>query len=118
MYILDDRLAMKKNPIEEFCGSYAEFDWEEAKRARTLEERGIDFADVARFFFARSPFFRRMEVRGDEVRWQAFGPFGDPERLISVVYTEREGGVVCRIISVRAASNDERKDYHAAVQAG
>ena len=109
---------MKKNPMEEFSGSYEAFEWGDAKRLRTLDERGIDFADVARLFFARSPFFRRMEVRGDEVRWQALGPFGDPERLISVVYTEREGGVVCRIISVRAASNDERKEYHAAVQAG
>ena len=59
-----------------------------------------------------------LEVRDDEVRWQAFGPFGNPERLISVVYTEREGGVVCRIISVRAASDNERKEYHAALQAG
>ncbi|HYR08630.1 MAG TPA: BrnT family toxin [Longimicrobium sp.] len=109
---------MKKSPIGEFSGSYEAFEWDDAKRVRTLQERGLDFADVARLFFARSPFFRRMEVRGDEVRWQAFGPFGDPERLVSVVYTEREGGVVCRIISVRAASNDERKEYHAAVQAG
>jgi uncharacterized DUF497 family protein len=110
--------SMKKSPIEEFSGSYEAFEWDDAKRLRTLDERGIDFADVARLFFARSPFFRRLEVRGDEVRWQAFGPFGDPKRLISVVYTEREGGVVCRIISVRAASDNERKEYHAAVQAG
>ncbi|HEU4881904.1 MAG TPA: BrnT family toxin, partial [Longimicrobium sp.] len=81
---------MKKNPIEEFSGSYGKFDWDDAKRLRTLDERGIDFADVARFFFARSPFFRRMVVRDGETRWQAFGPFGDPERLVSVVYTERE----------------------------
>jgi uncharacterized DUF497 family protein len=109
---------MRKNPIEEFSGSYAEFEWDDAKRLRTLDERGIDFADMARLFFARAAFFRRMVVRGGETRWQAFGPFGDPERLISVVYTEREGGVVCRIISVRAASDNERKEYHAAVQAG
>jgi uncharacterized DUF497 family protein len=109
---------MKKNPVEESCGSYPEFDWDEQKRARTLEERGIDFADVALYFFGRGAFFRRMTVRDGETRWQAFGPFGDPERLISVVYTERERGVVCRIISVRAASDNERKEYHAAVQAG
>ena len=109
---------MKKNPIEEFSGSYEEFDWDDAKRLRTLDERGIDFADVARFFFGRSPFFRRMVVRDGETRWQAFGPFGDPARLVSVVYTEREGGIVCRIISARVASDSERKEYHAAVQAG
>lgn len=109
---------MKKNRIEEFSGSYEEFDWDDEKRLRTLDERGIDFADVARLFFGRLAFFRRMVVRDGETRWQAFGPFGDPERLISVVYTERDHGVVCRIISVRAASDNERKEYHAAVQAG
>lgn len=109
---------MKKNPIREFSGSYEEFDWDDAKRLRTLDERGIDFADVARFFFGRTPFFRRTEERDGEIRWQAFGPFGDPARLLSVVYTERDHGVVCRIISVRVASDNERKEYHAAVQAG
>jgi uncharacterized DUF497 family protein len=109
---------MKKNPIEEFSGSYDVFDWDDAKRLRTLDERGIDFADVARLFFAQSPFFRRMVVRDGETRWQAFGPVGDPARLASVVYTEREHGTVCRIISVRMASDSERKEYHAAVQAG
>jgi uncharacterized DUF497 family protein len=107
---------MAKNAIEEFAGSYGEFEWDDPKRLRTLEERGIDFADVARVFFARSPFFRRMVVRNGDVRWQAFGPFGEPERIISVVYTERDQGAVCRIISVRAANGRERKEYHAAIQ--
>ena len=106
---------MAKSAIEEFSGSYEEFEWDDPKRLRTLDERGIDFADVARLFFARSPFFRRRVVRDGEVRWQAFGLFGDPERLVSVVYTEREHGAVCRIISVRAANGRERKEYHAAI---
>jgi uncharacterized DUF497 family protein len=101
-----------------FAARTRRFEWDEPKRLRTLDERGIDFADVARFFFARSPFFRRKVVRDEETRWQAFGPFGDPARLLSVVYTERDGGAVCRIISVRAASNGERKEYHAAVHDG
>jgi uncharacterized DUF497 family protein len=108
---------MTKNGMEEFSGSYAEFEWDEAKRARTIQQRGIDFVDVARHFFARTPFFRRSADRDGEARWQAFGPFGDAERLISVVYTERNHGV-CRIISVRVARDNERKEYHAALQAG
>ena len=49
-----------------------------------FNERGIDFADVARFFFARSPFFRRKVVRDEEARWQAFGPFAQgPVALLS-----------------------------------
>lgn len=64
---------MKKNPIEEFSGSYEEFDWDDAKRLRTLDERGIDFADVARFFFARSPFFRRRVDRDGEIGGRPLG---------------------------------------------
>lgn len=107
--------------IEEYDQSYEEFDWDEAKRLWTIEARGIDFADVARFFFGRVPFFRRRADREGEARWQAFGPPWDEEagiELLSVVYTERKNGSLCWIISVRAASPKEREEYYAALQAG
>lgn len=110
------------NPsIEEFGDSYEEFDWDEAKRLRTIQERGIDFADVARFFFGRVPFYRRRADREGEARWQALGPPWDDDagiELLSVVYTERNDGSLCWIISVRAASPKEREEYYAAIQAG
>ena len=34
--------------LEEFRGTYSEFEWNEAKREKTLQERGIDFVYVAR----------------------------------------------------------------------
>ncbi|HEV2149260.1 MAG TPA: BrnT family toxin [Longimicrobiaceae bacterium] len=109
------------NPgLQEFSGSYEAFDWDEAKRLRTLEERGIDFADVARFFFGRVPFYRRRADRQGEERWQAFGPPWDKEagiELLSVVYTERDDGSLCWIVSARAASAKERENYHAELQA-
>lgn len=107
--------------LEAFGGSYEEFDWDEPKRLSTLEERSIDFVDVARFFFGRVPFFRRRSDAEGEERWQAFGPMWATEErieLLSVVYTERNNGSQCRIISVRAASPEEREEYYAAIQEG
>lgn len=101
--------------LEEFRGAYLEFDWDERKRAVTLEERGIDFAYVARYFFGRVPFFRLPTGRNGQPRWQALGQFVGVE-LLSVVYEELENGTVCRIISVRAASLKERANYYAAIQ--
>lgn len=111
-------MMRRQSPFEQFSGEYEEFDWDDAKRLWTIAERGIDFADVALFFFGKTPFFRRRQLEEGQERWQAFGYLhGDPERLISVVYMEQDEGRVCRLISVRAAHPTERKDYHAAIQA-
>lgn len=107
-----------KGRFEEFEGSYPEYDWDENKRARCIAERGIDFADVARYFFARSPFFRRRSDQNGEERWQAIGYMRDREKLFSVVYTERNDGALCWIISVRRASGKETEEYNAALSAG
>jgi uncharacterized DUF497 family protein len=108
----------RKGSLQEYYAEYEGFDWDDRKAAVTLKERGIDFLDVARCFFNRGSFFRRQVIHGDEVRWQAFGYMHEPDRLLSVVYTERDGGTVCRLISVRAADDSEREDYHGALQAG
>jgi uncharacterized DUF497 family protein len=73
---------------------------------------------VARYFFGRSPFFRRRADRDGEERWQAIGYVRGRDKLFSVVYTEREKGVVCRIISVRRARDKEMEEYNAALSAG
>ena len=83
-----------------------------------MEERGIDFADVARYFFGRVPFFRRRSDRPGEERWQAIGYLRDRDKLFSVVYTERNGGALCWIISARRASDKESEEYHAALSSG
>jgi uncharacterized DUF497 family protein len=108
----------QKGPLEQISAEYEAFDWDDHKAAATFEKRGIDFLDVARFFFNRGPFFRRQVIHDGEVRWQAFGYMHEPDRLLSVVYTERDEGTVCRLISVRAADDAEREDYYAALQAG
>jgi uncharacterized DUF497 family protein len=105
-------------PIEWFDDRYPEFEWDEQKRAETLEARGIDFADVARHFFGSGLLLRRRADRRGELRWQALGPFRGQRRLLSVVYTERDEGSTCRIISVRAARDDEEEAYYGEIQEG
>ena len=80
-----------------------EFEWDEAKHARTLRERGIGFDDAARIF-AR-PVLIWQDTRRDysEDRFRAVGETdGD---ILHVAFTWRGG--VMRIISVRRASRKE-----------
>jgi uncharacterized DUF497 family protein len=88
---------------------FEEFEWDEAKRRRNIEEHGIDFEDAATVFLR--PYLRSRSDRNAETRYVAIGCVKDVE--IAVVYTVRAG--VCRIISARRARTNERKDYHKAV---
>lgn len=84
-----------------------DLEWDEEKRQRTLHERGLDFADIARF----DP--ESVRSRPDS-RYE----YGEP-RIISIGYldgrlctfcwTPRQGKV--RIISLRKANARESKSY-------
>ena len=84
---------------------YTEFDWDEAKRARTLKLRGIDFQDAA--IALMSPHIEKRSDKNGEVR--SLAVCDATAMIIAVVYTPRDGK--CRIISVRPASRYERKEY-------
>jgi uncharacterized DUF497 family protein len=80
-----------------------EFEWDEAKHAKTLRERGVGFDDGARIF-AR-PVLIWEDTRRDyrEDRFRAIGETdGD---ILHVGFTWRLDAV--RIISVRRASRKE-----------
>jgi uncharacterized DUF497 family protein len=80
-----------------------EFEWDQAKHAKTLHERGFGFDDAARIF-AR-PVLIWEDARRDygEVRFRAVGETtGD---VLHVAFTWR--GNALRIISVRRASRKE-----------
>ncbi len=91
-----------------------EFEWDENKRLKTLQERGIDFIDVTKIW--KDP--RRQErVDGrknhGEVRIQTIGrvEFG----ILFVVYTERvyeNEQEVVRIISARMANERDKEEYN------
>jgi uncharacterized DUF497 family protein len=84
-----------------------ELEWDEDKRRWTLENRRLDFADIALIDFASLA--TEQDTRHDygEVRFSSFGYLND--RLINFCWTPRAGRI--RIISMRKANDRERKTY-------
>lgn len=78
-----------------------------AKRDRTLEERGLDFADAARVI--DGPKYQFLDDRLDygEERITTVGFLDDD--MVVVVWTRRDEDF--HIISMRKASRSERKKY-------
>jgi uncharacterized DUF497 family protein len=84
-----------------------ELEWDEEKRKRTLEERGLDFADIARF--DPDSLITQMDDRRDygEPRFNSTGYLDGT--LCSFCWTPRNGRM--RIISMRKINARERKVY-------
>jgi uncharacterized DUF497 family protein len=81
--------------------------WDEQKRAATLAERGLDFADAGKVF--EGPKFTLPDLRQDygEPRFITAGWLGD--RFVVLAWTPRDGGR--RIISMRHGHADEEAWY-------
>lgn len=92
-----------------------EFEWDENKNSENIRKHGSDFADAWEIF--ESPMFIRLDTREDygEDRWVGIGFLGN--RVVAVVFTEREENTV-RIISLRKALNHERKKFEEALRDG
>lgn len=86
-----------------------ELEWDEDKRQLTLRERGLDFADVARF--DPESVRTRPDLRREygEPRYNSIGYLDG--RLCTFCWTPRDGKV--RIISLRRANAREREAYEA-----
>jgi uncharacterized DUF497 family protein len=84
-----------------------ELSFDPAKRLKTLQERGLDFADAAQVF--DGPIFTREDDRFDypELRFQTFGFVDD--RLVMVAWTPTKEGM--RVISMRKCNDREQKAY-------
>jgi len=85
-----------------------DFEWDEAKRLRTIEERGLDFRDARQLFDGR-PIYSYPSPRADEDRMVSIGSL--ERRLIAVVWMERNG--VRRIISMRRTRDAEERRFRA-----
>ncbi|HEX6858766.1 MAG TPA: BrnT family toxin [Caulobacteraceae bacterium] len=79
----------------------------EDKRARTLAERGLDFADAARVFEGIE--YTMPDHRRDygEARYQTVGYLG--ETMVMVVWTPR--GENRHVISMRKCNEREREKF-------
>lgn len=84
-------------------------EYDEAKRAKTLEMRGIDFERAADVFSGVA--MHQEDTRFDygETRIITVGPLDD--RLVVMVWTWRNDNR--RIISMRYANERERRHYQA-----
>jgi len=75
-----------------------------AKRARTLADRGLDFADAAEVFAGTTAEVEDTREDYGETRILCFGLLRG--RLVQVVYTQR--GANRHIISMRKANDREK----------
>jgi uncharacterized DUF497 family protein len=83
-----------------------DFEWFEAKRLKTREDRGLDFRD-ARFLFDGRPLYTYPSPRGDEARFVSVGLL--EQRVVAVVWMERDSAR--RITSMRRARHGEERAY-------
>ena len=84
-----------------------EISFDPAKRAATLTERGLDFAEAGRVF--DGPVFEFEDVRFDypERRFSTIGLLG--ERMVVVIWCET--GTGRRIVSMRKANDREQSRF-------
>ena len=84
-----------------------EIDFDPAKNAKNIRERGLSFEHVLEFDFKTAQF--ALDNRRDygEVRYRALGLID--QRLHALVFVEITGGI--RVISFRKANKREIKQY-------
>ena len=78
-----------------------------AKRDRTLEERGLDFADAARLFAGITQTLPDERRDYGEARWQSYGLIDG--RLVMVVWTQR--GDDRHVMSMRKCNEREQVKF-------
>ena len=84
------------------------FEWNEAKRERVLNERGIDFLDLAASLFDGRAVITMPSRRGDEERFITIGLIED--RSFVLVWVRRDETI--RLITARRARDGEKRTYH------
>ncbi len=81
--------------------------WNRKKAAINKQKHGVSFETAALIFTDENRIERRDERHSqDEDRWQVIGMVED---VLFVVYTER--GEAVRLITARAATPNERREY-------
>ncbi len=80
--------------------------FDEAKRQKTLKERGIDFNSARKIFSGRTLTLLDDRQEYGELRYQTYGFLED--RIVMMVWTPR--GADRRIISIRYCHDKEAKE--------
>ena len=89
------------------------FEWDEAKNRCNIRKHGLDFAEAEEMF--RDVLIAEPDTREDygERRWRGVGNIRG--RTTVVIFTELAPDTI-RIISLRRAHHEERKEYEKAIQ--
>lgn len=82
-------------------------EWDEAKRTANLRKHGIDFAGAEAVFAGETVTIEDGRRAYGEQRFVTFGFL--EERIVAVAHTERAR--VIRIISIRKATNNEKRSF-------
>jgi len=90
-------------------------EWDEAKNRANIRKHGFDFADAREMF--RGFILVRPDTREDygEERWIGIGMIQG--RFALVAFAEPLPNTI-RVISLRRAHHEERKEYEKAIQDG
>lgn len=86
-----------------------DFEWDEAKRQRTLADRFLDFEDAALFFDGR-PAFHQPTPRHGEERWKTTAQISG--LMVTLVWVRRLDAI--RVVSMRRSHVSEERAYRAA----
>lgn len=84
-----------------------ELEWDEEKRQRNLQERGIDFADAIRFDLGAANTKQDLRFEYGEPRFVSTGYLDG--RIHVLCWTVREGRL--RVISLRKANEREQERH-------
>ncbi len=91
------------------------FEWDENKNRSNIRKHGLDFSDAGEMF--RGFLLIRPDLNEDygEERWIGIGMIR--ERFAFVAFAEPSPDTI-RIISLRKADHEERKEYEKALEDG
>ncbi len=87
---------------------YGEFEWDSAKAAKNERKHGVSFDDAATVF--SDPHAIDAPDLAEPVRFVIIGE-SRLTRILFVVFAEKAGAEVIRIISARRAAPAQRKRY-------
>ncbi len=91
-----------------------QFEWDDGKEALNVAQHGVDFSVAAQAVLDPN----RLELfdldhSDDEDRWTIIGLASSVPVVLRVTITERDDGVIIRIISARKANQQQRALYQA-----
>jgi uncharacterized protein len=88
--------------------AFGDFEWDDVKAAQNLAKHGVSFVDASYAFLDDSSLDLADESHPDRLILVGMSLTSG---LLYVVYMERAGGDILRIISARKATKHERRRY-------